>query len=157
MSDSLWLHGLQHTRLLWTPLSPRVHSNSCSLSWWCYPLLPPSPFSFNLSQQQSLFQSALSSGSQSIGVSALASVLSMNIQGWILLGLTSLIYLQSKGLALGSIVVFTILILAVHVYVRFLISTFSSFSDVMFCSLVWNIFLCLLILSNFLHLFLCVS
>ena len=36
MSDSFWLHGLQHTRLLCPPLSPRVCSNSCPLSLWCY-------------------------------------------------------------------------------------------------------------------------
>ena len=39
------------------------------------------------------------SGGQSIGVSALASVLPMNIQGWFPLGLTGLISLLSKGLS----------------------------------------------------------
>ena len=39
MSDSLWPHGLQHTRLPCLPLSPRVCSNSCPLSWWCYPTI----------------------------------------------------------------------------------------------------------------------
>ena len=39
------------------------------------------------------------SGSQSIGVSALASVLPINIQDLFPLGLTGLIYLQSKGLS----------------------------------------------------------
>ena len=38
------------------------------------------------------------SGGQSIGASASASVLLMNIQGWFPLGLTGLISLQSKGL-----------------------------------------------------------
>ena len=33
MSDYLWHHGRQHTRLLWPPLSPRVYSNSFPLSW----------------------------------------------------------------------------------------------------------------------------
>ena len=45
MSDSLWLQGLQHARLLCPSPSPRVYSNSCPLSRWCYltthPLLPP--------------------------------------------------------------------------------------------------------------------
>ena len=36
VSYSLRPHGLQHTRLLCPPLSPRVCSNSCLLSWWCY-------------------------------------------------------------------------------------------------------------------------
>ena len=35
MSDSLGPHELQHTRLFCPPLSPRVCSNSCPLSWWC--------------------------------------------------------------------------------------------------------------------------
>ena len=41
-------HGLQHTRLLSPPLSPRVCSNSCSLSQWCYLTISSSaaPFSF---------------------------------------------------------------------------------------------------------------
>ena len=61
----------------------------------CRPLLlqsfPPSG-SFPMSQ-------FFTSGSQSIGVSTSASVLSMNIQGWFPLGLTGLISLQSKGLS----------------------------------------------------------
>ena len=36
VSDSLQPHGLQHTRLPCPPLSPRICSNSCSFSWWCY-------------------------------------------------------------------------------------------------------------------------
>ena len=36
VSDYLWINGLQHTRLLCPVLSPRVCSNSCPLSWWCY-------------------------------------------------------------------------------------------------------------------------
>ena len=36
MSDSLWPHGLQHTRLPCPSLSPRVCSNPCPLSQWCY-------------------------------------------------------------------------------------------------------------------------
>ena len=51
MSSSLQLHGLQHTRLCCSSLSPRVCSDSCPVSWWCHPnylilhyphlLLPP--------------------------------------------------------------------------------------------------------------------
>ena len=51
-SNSLQAHGGQHARFLCPPLSPRVCSNSCSLSWWYYlshPLLSPSPFAFSLS------------------------------------------------------------------------------------------------------------
>ena len=62
-----------------------------------HPLSPPSPLALNLSQHQSLFQGGGSaSGGQSIGVSASASVLPVNIQGCFPLGLTSLISLQSS-------------------------------------------------------------
>ena len=47
VSDSLWSHGLQWTRLLCSSLSPRACSSSCPLSWWCYPTILSSvaPFS----------------------------------------------------------------------------------------------------------------
>ena len=52
-SDSLQPRELQHARLLCPPLSPRVCSDSCPLSWWCCLTIsssaPPSPFTFNLS------------------------------------------------------------------------------------------------------------
>ena len=61
-----------------------------------HPLSPPSPPAFNLSQHQGL-EKTLSQlfrlGGQSVGVSASASVLPMNIQGLIPLGLTGLISL----------------------------------------------------------------
>ena len=60
-----------------------------------HPLLSPSPPTFNLSQHQGLFQS----GGQSIGVSASASVLPMNVQDWFPLGWTGWISLQFKGLS----------------------------------------------------------
>ena len=66
-----------------------------------HPLLSPSP-AFNLSQLQGLFiikSQFFASGGQSIGASASASVLPMNIQVWFPLGLTGLISLQSKGLS----------------------------------------------------------
>ena len=64
----------------------------------CHPLLPPSIFpSIRVFSNELLF----SSGSQSMGagVTASASVLPMNIQGWFSLGLTGLISLQPKGLS----------------------------------------------------------
>ena len=67
-----------------------------------HPLSPPSPSTFNLSQHQSLFQWVgwlFTSGGQSIGVSASALVLPMNIQDWLPLGWTGWISLQSKGLS----------------------------------------------------------
>ena len=47
MSDSLWRHATQHTRPPCPSPSPGVHSNSCPLSWWCYPAISSSvvPFS----------------------------------------------------------------------------------------------------------------
>ena len=60
-----------------------------------HPLASPSP-AFNLSQHQGQF---FTSGCQSIGVSASASVLPMNIQDWFPLGLTDWISLQSRGLS----------------------------------------------------------
>ena len=50
VSDSLWPHGLQHTRRLCSSPTPGVSSNSWPLSWWCHLilchplLLPPSLF-----------------------------------------------------------------------------------------------------------------
>ena len=65
-----------------------------------HPLLPPSPLALNLSQHQSLFQwvhSSLVLKCQSIGASASAPDLPMNIQGWFPLGLTGLISLESPS------------------------------------------------------------
>ena len=62
-----------------------------------HPLSPPSPPAFNLSQHQGLFQWV--SSLQSIGASASASVLPMNIQDWFPLGWTDWLSLQSKGLS----------------------------------------------------------
>ena len=66
-----------------------------------HPLLSPSPPTFNLSQNQGIFQWVGSSHqvSQNTGTSTSASVLSMNIQDWFPLGWTGLISLQSKGLS----------------------------------------------------------
>ena len=104
MSDSLWPHGLQQARLPYPPLSARVSSNSCPLSQWCRPTISSSvvPFSSCLQSFPASGSFPVSqlftSGGQSIGASASASVLSMNIQDLFPLGLTSLISLQSKGL-----------------------------------------------------------
>ena len=102
VSNALWPHGLQHARLPCPSPSPRACSNSCPLSQWCHPTISSSvvPFSSRLqsfSASGSLLMSHLvTSGGQSIGVSASASVLPMNILDWFPLGLTGLISLQSK-------------------------------------------------------------
>ena len=105
MSDSLWPHGLQHTRLPCPSLSPEVCSNSCPLSRWCHPTVLSS-----VAPSSSCLQSFPVSGSfpmnllftlggQSIGASASTSVLPVNIQGCFRGGLTHLISWQSKGLS----------------------------------------------------------
>ena len=82
-------HGVQLARFLCPPLSPGVCSNSCPLIWWCCLAILSSatPFSFCLQPfpaSESFPVSLLfASGGQSIGASATASVLPMNIQGWI--------------------------------------------------------------------------
>ena len=105
VSNSLWLHGLQHARPLSPSPTPGVYSNSCLLSRWCHPTISSSVIPF-FSHLQSFpgsgsFQMSqlFTSGGQSIGVSASASVLPMNIQDWSPLGWTSWISLQSKGLS----------------------------------------------------------
>ena len=102
MSDSLWPYGLQHTRLPCPSLSPRVCSNSCSLSRWCHPTISSSVTHFSCHQSFPASGSfpvswLFASGSQSNGASA--SVLTMNIQGWCPSGLTGMISLLSKGLS----------------------------------------------------------
>ena len=105
MSNSLWSHGLQHARLPDPSPSPGACSNSCPLNRWCHPTILSSvvPFSFFPQSFPSLGSFLMSwfftSGGPSIGGSASASVLPMNIQDWFPLGLTDLISLQSKRLS----------------------------------------------------------
>ena len=83
VSNSLWPHGLHHTRLPCPSPSPGACSNSCPSSWWCHLIISSSaaPFSsclqsFPASGSFSMSQ-LFSSGVQSIGVSASASVFPM--------------------------------------------------------------------------------
>ena len=105
MSDSLQPHGPQHARPPCPSPTPGVYPNSCPSSWWCHPTISSSVVPFS-SCPQSLPASGsfpmsqlFTSGGQSIGVSASASVLPMNIQDWSPLGLTGWFSLQSKGLS----------------------------------------------------------
>ena len=103
VSDSLQPCGLEHARLPCPSLSPKVCSNSCPLSRWCYLPIQSSAtfFSFGLQSFPASGSFPVSqffaSGGQSFGPSA--SVLAVNIQGWFPLGLTALISLLSKGLS----------------------------------------------------------
>ena len=107
MPDSFQTHGLQHARLPCPSPTPGVYSNSCTLSQCCHPTISSTvlPFCSHLqffppsgSFQMNQF---FLSGGQSIGVSATASVLPVNIQGWFPLEWTGSISLQSKGLSRG--------------------------------------------------------
>ena len=101
--DSLQLHESQHARPPCPSPSPRVHSDSRPLSRWCYPAISTSviPFSFcpqSLPASGSFPMSQLFTwGGQSTGVSALASFLPMNTQGWSPLEWIGWTSLQSKG------------------------------------------------------------
>ena len=105
VSNSLQPHGLQHPRLPCPSLSPRVCLNSCLLSRWCHPAISSSVTPFSSCPQSFLASGSFPmsrlciSGGQSIGTSASASVLPVNIQGWFPLGLSGLISLPSKGLS----------------------------------------------------------
>ena len=98
-------HGLQHSRPPCPSPTPSACSNWCPLSRWCHPTISSSviPFfsclwSFPASGYFQMSQ-FFTSGGQSIGASASASVLPMNIQDWFPLGWTGWIFLQSKGLS----------------------------------------------------------
>ena len=87
MSDSLRIHGLQHTRLPCPLPSHRVCSNSSPLSQWCHPTISSSVIPFSCFQSFSasgsfLMSQLFPSEGQSIGVSASTSVLPMNTQDW---------------------------------------------------------------------------
>ena len=102
MSDSLWSHGLQLARLPCPSLSPRVCTNLCPLSQWCYLTISSSAALFSFCLQSfpaSLYfpvSQLFTSGGHSIDASA--SVLPVNTQHWFPLGLTGLISLQSQGI-----------------------------------------------------------
>ena len=105
MSDSLWPRESQHARPPCPSPTPGVHSNSRPSSQWCHPAISssvvpvssclqsfPASGSFPMSQ---LF----AWGGQSIGVSALASIVPMKTQDWSPLKWTGWVSLQSKGLS----------------------------------------------------------
>ena len=105
VSNSLQPHGLLHTGLPCPSLFPRVCSNSCPLSLWCHPTISSSvapfsscPQSFPASGSFPVSQ-FFTSGGQSTGASASASVLPVNIQDSFPFWLTGLISLQSRGLS----------------------------------------------------------
>ena len=105
MSDSLWPHGLQHTRLPCPSSTPGAYLNSCPPSRWGHPtissficplLLLPSIFPASGFFPMSQF---FVSGGQSTEAPASASVLPVKILVWFPVGLTSLIFFLSEWLA----------------------------------------------------------
>ena len=105
MSNSLQPHGLQHARLPCPLPTPGAYSNSCPLSRWGYPTISSSvvPVSSCLQSFPALGSFLMSqfftSGGQSVGVSASASVIPVDIQYWFPLGWTGWISFQSKELS----------------------------------------------------------
>ena len=102
--QTLWPHGLQHTRLPCPSLSPWVCSDSCPLSQWYHPTISSSVVPFSCRQSFPASGSfpvsrLVTSGVQSIVASTSTSVLPMNIQDWFPLGLTGWISLLFKGLS----------------------------------------------------------
>ena len=103
--NSLRPHELQHARPPCSSPTPRVYSNSCPSSRWCHPAISSSvdPFSYcpqSLPASESFPMSQLFTwGAQSIGVSALASVLPKKSQDWSPSEWTAWISLQSKRLS----------------------------------------------------------
>ena len=105
MSNSLRPHGLQLPRLSCPSPTPGAYSNPCPSRRWCHPTISSSDIPFSSLLQSfpgsGSFQMTkfFASGGQSIGASASASILQMNIQDSWILGLTGWISLQSKGLS----------------------------------------------------------
>ena len=105
VSNSLRPHGLQHARPPCPSPTLGVYSNSCPLSRWCHPTISSSviPFSSRLQSFPASGSFQVSQffawGGQSIGVSALALLLPMDIQVWFPLGWTVWISLQSSVLS----------------------------------------------------------
>ena len=102
MSESLWPHGLQHSKPPCPSPTPRVYSNLCPLNWWCHPTISSSVVLVSSHLQSFpasgcfLMSQFFASGSQSIGVSASTSVLPTNIQDWFPLGWTKWTIILSK-------------------------------------------------------------
>ena len=88
MSDSLRPHGLQHISLPCPSPTPGPYSNSCPSSQWCHPTISSSIIPFSSCLQSFLASGSFpmsqffTSGSESIGVSASASMNILDFQ-WI--------------------------------------------------------------------------
>ena len=105
VSKSLRPHELQHARPTCPSPTPRPYSNPCPLNRWCHPTISSSVVSFSSCPQSFPASGSFpmshffTSGGQSTGVSASASIPPMNSQNWFPLGGTGWVSLQSKGLS----------------------------------------------------------
>ena len=90
VSNTLQSRGLQYTQLSCPSLSPRVCSNSCPSSQWCYPTIP----NIRVFSELALHIRWPKYWGFSFSIS-----LPMDIQGWFPIGLTGLISLLSKRLS----------------------------------------------------------
>ena len=105
MFDSLRPHESQHAHHPCPSPNSGVHSNSCPPRWGCHPAISSSVVPFSSCPQSPLesgsfpISQLFTWGGQSIGVSALASVLPKNTQDWSPLGWTGWTSLKSKGLS----------------------------------------------------------
>ena len=105
MSDSLQLHGLQHTRPSGPSPTPGVHLNSYPLSRWCNPIISSSVVPFSSSSQS--FPASVSFQMSQLFAMRWPKYwsFSFNISpsnehsGWSPLGWTGWISLQPKGLS----------------------------------------------------------
>ena len=100
-------HGLQDARLPGPSPIPGASSNSCPLSRWCHPTISSSVIPFSSCLQSCPASGSFpvsqffTSGGHSVGASAWASVLPMNIQDWFPLGWTG--WISSKGGVQGTL------------------------------------------------------
>ena len=99
MSDSLGPHESQHASPPCPSPTPGVHSDPCPLSQWCHPAISSSVVPFSSCPQSLPASESFPMSQLFIGVSALASFLPKNTQGWSPSEWTGWISLQSKGLS----------------------------------------------------------
>ena len=135
-------HGLQHAKAPCPSLTPRAYSNSCALSWWCHPTISFSVVPFSSCPQSFpgsgsfLMSQFFTSGDHSIGTSASASVLPVNIQK-LLLGIPYVWWIGSNCSEEFSLVLWMSRCESLWVYPSW---NLLSFSDIF--HQIWGRYLC---------------
>ena len=103
VSNFLRPHELQHAKPPCPSPTPRVHSNSCPLSWWCHPAISSSVIPFSSCPQIPpsirVFSSESTLRMRWPKYWSFSFSISLSTQDWSPLGWTGWIYLQCKGLA----------------------------------------------------------